>query len=169
MSILHTEKECSTPHHERNAVHSAAKVVLEALVALLIIVLLCGGAYSAFTPLFFFFNCKIVKEDRFPSPNGRYEAVTFVKDCGGAASAFTPYVSILATGDKLHSYETGNVFVGSGGAYYIKVKWLTDTDLQVWYTLARDTLGRYAQPTRMLHEQNGITITYHLVETNGSP
>ncbi len=130
-------------------------------VALLMIVLLCLTAYFAFTPLYFFFNCKIVKENRVPSPSGRYEAVAFVKDCGGAASAFTPYVSILKPGEKLRSYEDGNVFHGSAGEYYIKVQWITDTQLKVSYTLNKNI-----RPSRMVREQGAITVDYQLVQSS---
>ncbi len=163
MLLSYTTGRQLLPRSEQNASVSGARVILEAFAALLMIVLLGAIAYFAFTPLYFFFHCRIVKENRVPSPSGRYEAVAFVKDCGGAASAFTPYVSILKSGEKLRSYEDGNVFDGSAGEYYIKVQWITDTQMKVSYTLNKNI-----KPRRMVREQGGITVDYQLVQSSDS-
>ena len=120
-------------------------------------VFICGGCYFCFQSSLFWdlFLCANYDENRIPSPNGKYQAVTFTKDCGGAASAFTPYVSILYPNEKLHEYQEGNIFVGSKGESFIKAKWITDTHLVIWYTVNQNLL-----PTLMVNNKYGIAIEY---------
>lgn len=143
------------------------KVLVESLLTILILVLICGGCYLFIQSPFFwnFFICTISHENRIASPNGKYQAVTFLRDCGGAASAFTPHVSIFKPEEKLHKYQDGNVFIGSSGEHFIKTKWITDNHLVIWYTVNQNLL-----PTLMVSNKDGILIDYIRVETpNGNP
>ncbi len=128
----------------------------------LILVLICGAGYSCFQSSLFWdiFPCSNQSENRIPSPDGKYQAVTFLKDCGGAASAFTPHVSIFRPSEKLHNYQEGNIFVGSSGESFIKAKWITDTHLVIWYTVNKTLM-----PTLMVNNKDGIEIEYIKLES----
>ena len=129
---------------------------------ILILVLICGGCFWCSQSSLFWdlFICSNYDENRIPSPNGKYQAVTFLKECGGAASAYTPYVSILYPNEKLHKYQEGNIFDGSNGEMFIKAKWITDTHLVIWYTVNQTLL-----PTLMVSNKYGITIEYIKLES----
>jgi hypothetical protein len=125
------------------------------LLSILVIVLICGGCCISSDYVFWrAFICGNSFENRITSPNGKYQAVTFLRDCG-ATTAFTPQVSIFKSGDKLHRYQEGNVFVGSYEETFVKVKWITDTHLVVWYTVYQNY-----QPTLMITNKDGILIEY---------
>ncbi len=149
-----SQKEITTQLSVKDKLKHPALIIL-------ILVLICGGCYlcSQSSLLWDIFLCSNDAQNKIPSPNGKYLAITFLKDCGGAASAFTPHVSILKPGDKLHKYQEGNIFVGSKGEYFIRAKWITDTHLVIVYTLNRNLL-----PTLMATNKDGILIEYKKVE-----
>jgi hypothetical protein len=156
----YAEKETTTP---------LRKEILQSIIAILILALICAGCYlsSDYISSFFWqtFLCGNSFENRIASPDGRYQAVTFLRDCG-ATTGYTPQVSIFKPDDKLHRYQEGNIFVGSYEETFVKVKWITDTHLVIWYTVSQNNL-----PTQMITNKDGIMIEYKQWNkpTNGYP
>ncbi len=134
---------------------------LKTLKSILFSVLIFGSCFFSAIYLADFFSrtfmCGNSFEDRITSPNGKYQAVTFLRDCG-ATTAFTPQVSILPVGAKL-PHQNGNVFVGSYGATFTKAKWISDTHLVIKYRLYNK-----GSPTLMVTTKYDILIEYQVVK-----
>ncbi|MCK9395371.1 MAG: hypothetical protein M0Q44_07255 [Methylobacter sp.] len=77
----------------------------------------------------------------FPSSNMKMKAVAFLRDCG-ATTDFSTQVTILPINDVLQN-EGGNTFSadtnygaapsGQGGGPEVRLRWLSDTQLQIQY------------------------------------
>ncbi len=83
------------------------------------------------------------------SPNGELKAVSYLYDCG-ATAGFSTQVSILDA--DVSTESSGNVFV-SEGKNNIRLKWNSDTDLEIGNT---KELRNYKQEK----ELNSVSISY---------
>ena len=136
------------------------------LTAPVLVLIICAGCFLIWWNFLWpNFGCYDYRENRLTSPNGQHQAVTFLSDCGGAPASDAPEVSILRTGQKLYHFQRGNVFIGSYGCSYLKVKWITDNQLEVWYGIGQDVAGRTILPISMKTEKDDISIIYQLEPT----
>ncbi len=133
-----------------------------------VLILFCAGCCWLFSFLWQKFGCYDYGDNKLLSPVGQYQDVIFRSDCGGAPAPDAHEVSILRTGQKLYHFQRGNVFIGSYGCDYLKVKWISNGQLKVWYGIARNVAGRTILPALMRKERDGTSIDYQL-EPNCPP
>jgi hypothetical protein len=83
------------------------------------------------------------------SPNSELEATVFVRSCG-ATTGFSVHASVDVPGKK--PLSTGNVFIAKlNDDEYPKLKWLSDSDLQIEFS---------GQPIILMKMYHGISIIH---------
>ena len=136
-------------------------VVVSGLLTLVLVgtclLLLIGAPLVYFQSLY---SNRIV--DTVPSPDGKYQLITFFR-CGmdwGDSSTCTVEASILKVGEVLRKAERGNIFsIEKGDASIEDIQWLSERKLLIVYK------GYYfSTPSLQLRQKDEVEIEYQWVE-----
>jgi hypothetical protein len=94
-------------------------------------------------------------QQRLVAPDGRYQAIAFIRDCGATTSE-SSQVAILRTGKDLGD-RGGNVVVLEDSPT-LSIEWVSKEELRVTYSTSAEVFKRE-------EEVNGIRISYAVVDS----
>lgn len=97
---------------------------------------------------------RIIK--RIPAPKDPWEVVVFERDCG-ATTAKSIQISIIGLGRRLPN-ESGNVFIAEDPANEVRVRWLSNREVEVTH---RPGIKLFKSEPQFQH----VRITYRITGT----